>query len=58
MILEGNWLQNADPSRGRFRSLLLNLIHKFLNDAADKTHAGKRGGDVSFVSWDAWVAEA
>jgi DNA-directed RNA polymerase specialized sigma24 family protein len=58
MILEGDWLQNADPSRGRFRSLLLKSLQNFLNDAADKTHARKRGGDVSFVSWDAWVAEA
>jgi DNA-directed RNA polymerase specialized sigma24 family protein len=58
MMLEGDWFQNADPSRGRFRSLLLKSLQNFLNDAADKTHAGKRGGDVSFVSWDAWVAEA
>jgi RNA polymerase sigma-70 factor (ECF subfamily) len=58
MILEGNWLQNADPSRGRFRSLLLKSLQNFLSDAADKTYARKRGGDVSFVSWDAWLAEA
>src|SRR6266704_2781400 len=58
MILEGNWLQHADPSRGRFRSLLLKSLQNFLNDAADKTYARKRGGDVSFVSWDAWMAEA
>ena len=58
MILEGDWLQNADPSRGRFRSLLLKSLQNLLNDAADKTHVGKRGGDVSFVSWDAWMAEA
>jgi RNA polymerase sigma-70 factor (ECF subfamily) len=58
MILEGNWLQHADPSRGRFRSLLLKSLQNFLNDAVDKTYARKRGGDVSFVSWDAWMAEA
>ena len=57
MILEGNWLQNADPSRGRFRSLLLKSLKNFLNDAADKIHARKRGGDVSFISWDAWISE-
>jgi RNA polymerase sigma factor (sigma-70 family) len=57
-ILEGDWLQNADPSRGRFRSLLLKSLQNFLNDAADRTRARKRGGDVSFVSWDAWMAEA
>jgi len=58
MILEGDWLQHADPSRGRFRSLLLKSLQNFLNDAADRTYARKRGGDVSFVSWDAWMAEA
>jgi RNA polymerase sigma factor (sigma-70 family) len=58
MILKGDWLQNADPSRGRFRSLLLKSLKNFLNDAADKIHARKRGGDVSFISWDDWIAEA
>jgi DNA-directed RNA polymerase specialized sigma24 family protein len=58
VILEGDWLQNADPSRGRFRSLLLKSLKNFLNDAADKIHARKRGGDVSFISWDSWIAEA
>jgi DNA-directed RNA polymerase specialized sigma24 family protein len=58
MILKGDWLQNADRSRGRFRSLLLKSLKNFLNDAADKIHARKRGGDVSFISWDDWIAEA
>jgi len=57
IITEGDWLQNADPSRGRFRSLLLKSLKNFLNDAADKIHARKRGGDVSFISWDPWVTE-
>jgi RNA polymerase sigma factor (sigma-70 family) len=57
MILEGDWLQNADPSRGRFRSLLLKSLKNFLYDAADKIRARKRGGDVSFISWDAWMSE-
>ena len=58
MVLGGSWLQNADPSRGRFRSLLLKSLKNFLNDAADKIHARKRGGAVSFISWDDWIAEA
>jgi RNA polymerase sigma factor (sigma-70 family) len=57
IITEGDWLQNADPNRGRFRSLLLKSLKNFLNDAADKIHARKRGGDVSFISWDPWVTE-
>jgi RNA polymerase sigma-70 factor (ECF subfamily) len=58
MILEGNWLQHADPNRGRFRSLLLKSLQNFLNDAAAKKQARKRGGEVRFVSWDDWMAEA
>ncbi len=58
MILEDDWLQKADRSRGRFRSLLLKSLKNFLNDAADKIRARKRGGDVSFISWDDWITEA
>ena len=57
-ILEGNWLQHADPNRGRFRSLLLKSLENFLINVAEGTHSRKRGGDVQFVSWDDWMAEA
>ena len=58
MILATRWLQHADRERGRFRSLLLTSLQNFLNSAAKKNHARKRGGDVKFVSWDDWIAEA
>ena len=58
MILGSNWLQHADPNRGRFRSLLLKSLQNFLNNAAEKKQARKRGGAVEFVSWDEWMAEA
>src|SRR5256714_1622284 len=58
LMLGGNLLKHAHPSRGRFRSLLLQSLQNFLNDAAAKKHARKRGGDVQFVSWDDWMAEA
>jgi len=57
VILEQNWLQHADSKRGRFRSLLLRSLQNFLINAAEKTHAHKRGGDLEFVSWDNWAAE-
>ena len=57
-ILEHNWLQNADRNRGRFRSLLLRSLQNFLINAAEKTHARKRGGDVEFISWDDWMVES
>lgn len=58
MILEGSLLKRADPSRGRFRSLLLKALQNFLVDDVIKKHARKRGGDMKFVSWDEWMAEA
>jgi len=57
-ILKNNWLQHADRNRGRFRSLLLRSLQNFLNNAAEKTRAHKRGGGVEFISWDDWMAEA
>jgi RNA polymerase sigma factor (sigma-70 family) len=58
MVLQGHLLARADPSRGRFRSLLLKALKNFLNDARDKKGARKRGGDVQFIRWDEWMAEA
>src|ERR1041384_5245670 len=58
MVLKGRLLHRADRSRGRFRSLVLKALQNFLHDAVDKRHARKRGGDVQFVSWDDWMAEA
>ena len=57
-ILEPTWLQHADVNRGRFRSLLLTSLQNFLVKAAEKTRTRKRGGDMEFVSWDDWMAEA
>ncbi len=57
-ILEPNWLQHADRNRGRFRSLLLKSLENFLINIAEGTHSRKRGGDVEFISWDDWTAEA
>jgi RNA polymerase sigma factor (sigma-70 family) len=57
-ILRNKWLQHADRNRGRFRSLLLRSLQNFLINAAEKTHAHKRGGGVEFISWDDWMAEA
>jgi DNA-directed RNA polymerase specialized sigma24 family protein len=58
MILETHWVQYADRERGRFRSLLLTSLQNFLKNATKKNRARKRGGDVKFISWDEWMAEA
>jgi RNA polymerase sigma-70 factor (ECF subfamily) len=33
-------------------------LKRFLHDEGDKRDAHKRGGDLSFVSWDDWMTEA
>jgi len=58
VILEGTLLQSADPKRGRFRSLLIRSLKNFLIDARVKHRTQKRGGDLQFVSWEKWMAEA
>ena len=57
-VLKGRLLQSADRNKGRFRALLLTALKRFLHDEGDKHHAHKRGGDLSFVSWDDWMTEA
>jgi len=58
MVLEGDLLKRADPTRGRFRSLLLKALQNYLVDDTIRKRARKRGGDIKFVSWDEWMAEA
>ncbi|HEY2680829.1 MAG TPA: sigma-70 family RNA polymerase sigma factor [Candidatus Udaeobacter sp.] len=58
MVLEGDILKRADPNRGRFRSLLLKALQNCLANDNIRKRAHKRGGDMKFVSWDEWMAEA
>ena len=57
-ILKRDWLKKADPNRGRFRSLLRKSVQNFLNDTVDRNSARKRGGDLTFISWDPWMTQA
>jgi len=57
-LLQGPLLERADPERGRFRSLLLKALQDFLGHAREKLRTQKRGGNMKFVSWDDWMAEA
>jgi DNA-directed RNA polymerase specialized sigma24 family protein len=57
-VIKGRLIQSADRTKGRFRSLLLKALQRFLHDEGDKRHARKRGGDLRFVSWDDWMTEA
>jgi RNA polymerase sigma factor (sigma-70 family) len=57
-LIKGRLIQSADRNKGRFRSLLLKTLQRFLHDEGDKRRAGKRGGNTHFVSWDDWMTEA
>ena len=58
VLLEGTLLHSADPARGRFRSLLIKSLKNFLIDSQVKRRTQRRGGDLQFVSWEKWMANA
>jgi RNA polymerase sigma factor (sigma-70 family) len=43
-VLEGRYLDRANPEKGRFRAFLLSSMKFFLADEADRDRAQKRGG--------------
>jgi len=45
-VLEGRYLDRADPTKGRFRSFLLTSMKFFVADEADRQRALKRGGGL------------
>ena len=56
-LLEKNYIAQADPERGRFRSFLLKSVKNFLSKERDKDRALKRGGDQPAISLDLADAE-
>jgi RNA polymerase sigma-70 factor (ECF subfamily) len=58
LLLEKNFLEVADPQRGRFRSFLLTAVKRFLSNERDRAQALKRGGGEVPVSIDLLMAEA
>ena len=57
LLLEKNYLLDADPDRGRFRSFLLTAVKHFLANERDRANALKRGGGQAPVSIDLAEAE-
>jgi len=45
-LLEGRYLDRADPAKGRFRAFLLTSLKFFVADEADRDRAHKRGGGM------------
>jgi RNA polymerase sigma-70 factor (ECF subfamily) len=58
LLLEKNYLREADPQRGRFRSFLLASVQHFLANEWDRARALKRGGGRVPVSIDTTDAES
>jgi DNA-directed RNA polymerase specialized sigma24 family protein len=56
-FLETNLTGKAQPEKGKFRSFLLATFKHFLAGEWDRAQAQKRGGGVSFVSWENERAE-
>ena len=56
-IVQSEFLQRADPERGRFRSYLLLAVKRRIVNAHDRANAQKRGGGVRIVSIDEPIAE-
>jgi RNA polymerase sigma-70 factor (ECF subfamily) len=45
-VLEGRYLDRADPEKGRFRSFILTSLKFFVADEQDRQRAHKRGGGL------------
>lgn len=56
-IVQSEFLQRADPDRGRFRSYLLTAVKRRIVNAHERATAQKRGGGARLVSIDEPLAE-
>jgi RNA polymerase sigma factor (sigma-70 family) len=56
-LIEKHYLDAADPARGRFRTLLLTAVNRFLINERERAGAQKRGGGAVHLSLEAGVAE-
>lgn len=58
VLLEKNYVADADMNRGRFRTFLLTAMSHFLSNEWHRERAQKRGGRLARFSLDALDAEA
>ena len=57
-LLEGRYLEQADPARGRFRTYLLSALEHFLTSEWRREHRQKRGGHQPAFACDPEAIEA
>ena len=56
-FLEKDYVRDADPKRGRFRSFLLSSFKHFMSNERDRERAQKRGGGANTLSLEFESAE-
>jgi RNA polymerase sigma factor (sigma-70 family) len=56
-VIEKDYLNDADPARGRFRSFLCASVRHFLSNERDRARTLKRGGHHPTVSLDVETAD-
>jgi RNA polymerase sigma factor (sigma-70 family) len=56
-IVQSEFLQRADPERGRFRGYLLTAVRRRIINARESERAQKRGGGSTIISIDEPLAE-
>src|SRR6516162_8280254 len=56
-LLEKDYLQAADPARGKFRSFLLTAFKNFMSKERDRAGAQKRGGGQAILPLDFQAGE-
>lgn len=57
-LLERNFVRQADPEKGRFRSFLLTLFRRFVANEWNRQHMQKRGGYQPILPLDSAWAES
>ena len=57
-LLEKNYVADAEPDKGKFRTFLLVVLKRFLANEWDREHARKRGGFQKLLSIDQALAES
>jgi len=57
-LLEGRYVDRADPEKGRFRAFLLSSLKFFLSDERDRANALKRGAGATPLPFEISSAES
>jgi len=57
-LLERNWIQSADPQRGRFRNFLLTVLKRFLSDRSPARLPNQAAFEQRIVNVASLVTEA